>query len=281
VHALLLTALLPLLPGAGEITPELIQKVKGSVVRIKGLDAAGDVLSVGSGFVVDGSGVVATNKHVLDVGGATLVAEFRDGTKKKVLGEVGYSPKRDVALVQIEGDGYAPLALGTTEGLQEGTPILLVGAPMNLGWTVTTGFVSAVREHGVDKDMQDGEGEVEKYDDPNGKLVQLNVSSAQGASGSPVVNAAGEVVGIFSSGMGVMGNLEFAIPVEALREALLLKGTQQPDPLKASRPVEPIDATAHVRWRNLGISAAFFVATGVLLAVRRRRAAAPAPRRRR
>jgi len=277
VHALLLSALVPLASGAGEITPELMQRVKASVVRIKGLDAAGDVLSIGSGFVVDASGVVATNKHVIDVGGATLVAEFKDGTKRKVLGEVGYSPKRDVALLQIEGGGYPALALGTTEGLQEGVPILLVGAPLNLGWTVTTGFISAIREHGLDKDFQDGSGEVEKYDDANGKLLQLNVSSAQGASGSPVVNAAGEVIGIFSSGMGTMGNLEFAVPVEALQEALRLRGTQ-PDPLKVAPPV---DGRARIRWRNLGISAAFFVATGILFALRRRRAPRPAPARRR
>lgn len=273
MHALLLSALFSLSAGAGEITPELIQKVKASVVRIKGLDGVGDVVSVGSGFVVDASGVVATNKHVIDVGGATLVAEFSNGSQRKVLGRVGFSPRRDVALVKIEGDGYAPLPLGKTEGLQEGVPILLVGAPLNLGWTVTTGFISAIREHGLDKDFHE-QGEVEKYDDPNGKLLQLDVSSAQGASGSPVVNGAGEVIGIFSSGMGTMGSLEFAVPVEALEEAVSLMGSQ-PEALQAAVAV---DSTARIRWRNLAISVALFVAAAVVIAVRFRR---PAPARRR
>jgi S1-C subfamily serine protease len=257
--------------GAGPVSPEQVNALKASVVRIKALDAAGDVVATGSGFVIDPSGVVVTNRHVVDVGGAQLVAEFFDETKRPVVGILKQHPRRDVALVKIEGGGLQALQLGASDALLEGTPIVMVGAPLGLGWTVSAGSVSAIRPHGLEEDQR---GTEDKYDALDGRLLQLDISSAQGASGSPVVDASNRVVGVISAGMGQIGTLVFAVPVEAVKETL--EGVFD-DPA-ATRGPDAVDAGARTRYRNLGASIAFFVACGLLLAFRRRR---PAPARRR
>ncbi|HEY8207696.1 MAG TPA: serine protease [Myxococcaceae bacterium] len=270
--SLLLSAVLPVMAGAGPVSPEQVSALKASVVRIKALDAAGDVVATGSGFVIDPQGVVVTNRHVVDVGGAQLVAEFADGTKRPVAGILAQHPRRDVALVKIEGGGLHALELGASDTLLEGTQVVMVGAPLGLGWTVSAGSVSAIRPHGLDEDQRgtdDG-----KYDAVDGRLLQLDISSAQGASGSPVVDASNRVVGVISAGMGQVGTLVFAVPVEAVKESL--EGMLD-DPV-ATRGADAVDASARTRYRNFGVSIAFFVACGLLLAFRRRR---PAPARRR
>ena len=271
MYALLLTAVWPVVAGAGFVPPEQVSALKASVVRIKALDAAGDVLGTGSGFVVDPAGVVATNRHVVDMGGAQLVAELADGTQRKVAGILIEHPTRDVALVKIEGGGLHALELGASDALLEGTPIVMVGAPMGLGWTVSAGAVSAIRPHGLEKDQR---GTSAKYDDPEARLLQLDVSGAEGASGSPVVDASNKVVGAISAGMGQIGSLVFAVPVEAVKEAI--EGVHD-DPASA-HSTEAIDASARTRYRNLGVSVAFFAACAILLAVRRK---GPSPSRRR
>jgi len=270
VHALLLAAVVPALAGAGttDLTPQKVSALKQSVVRILGESAVGDVLGTGSGFVVDASGVVATNRHVVDGAGSRMVAEFPNGTRKKVLGVLIEHSKRDVALVRIEAGEYQPLALGSSESLVESGAITVIGAPLGLGWTVAPGTISAIREHGLSQDLRGGE--VEEFDDPDGKLLQCDVGGAAGNSGSPVINGAGEVVGIINSGMGRQGTLMFAVPVEAVKEAMARAGGTAP--LSAAVAV---DQGQRARWRNLGVSAAFFAALGVYAAVRRRRAAPP------
>src|SRR5689334_18563087 len=91
----------------GPVSPDQVKALKASAVTIKALDVADEERANGSGFVIDAMGVVVTNRHVANMGGgAQLVAEFVDGTRRKVTRILAEHPKHDVALVQIEGQGY-------------------------------------------------------------------------------------------------------------------------------------------------------------------------------
>jgi len=269
VHALLLAAALPALAGALDLSPQMVTALKQSVVHIRGVDAMGTTLGSGSGFIVDSSGVVATNRHVVEKAGSNLVVELSDGTSKKVTGTLFIHDTRDVALVRIEGQGYPAMKLGSSLGLVEGTPITTIGGPLGLAFSFSPGTISAIREHGLADDLRGSEED--EFDRPDSRLLQCEVTGAPGASGSAVVNGAGEVVGIISSGMtgpGDVTRLMFAVPVEAVKEAME-RAASGAVPLSAATGV---DRGQRTRWRNLGASLAFFAAIGVYAAVRRRRA---------
>jgi serine protease Do len=154
----------------------------------------------GSGFIIDPSGYVVTNNHV--VGQAESVrVELADGRDlpAKV---VGTDPKTDLALLKIEaGDNLPTVKFGDSDKLRVGEWVLAMGNPFGLGGTATAGIVSA-------RGRQIGAG---PYDD----FIQTDAPINPGNSGGPLFNTAGEVVGvnaaIFSPSGGNIG-IGFAVP---------------------------------------------------------------------
>ncbi len=154
----------------------------------------------GSGFIIDPSGYVVTNNHV--VGQAESVRiELADGRDlpAKV---VGTDPKTDLALLKIEaGNNLPTVSFGDSDRLRVGEWVLAMGNPFGLGGTATAGIVSA-------RGRQIGAG---PYDD----FIQTDAPINPGNSGGPLFNTAGEVVGvntaIFSPSGGNIG-IGFAVP---------------------------------------------------------------------
>jgi serine protease Do len=159
----------------------------------------------GSGFIIDTAGYVVTNEHV--VHDATEV-RVRLADDRELRGEVvGRDPKLDLALLKLEGARDLPVAaLGSSEALRVGEPVLAVGNPFGLGHTVTLGIVSA-------KARTLGAG---PYDD----FIQTDASINPGNSGGPLFNARGEVVGINTAIKPGANSIGFAIPVDALKDIL-------------------------------------------------------------
>jgi serine protease Do len=159
----------------------------------------------GSGFIIDAAGYVVTNEHV--VHDATEV-RVRLADDRELRGEVvGRDPKLDLALLKLEGAGDLPVAaLGSSEALRVGEPVLAIGNPFGLGHTVTLGIVSA-------KARTLGAG---PYDD----FIQTDASINPGNSGGPLFNARGEVVGINTAMKPGANSIGFAIPVDALKDIL-------------------------------------------------------------
>ncbi len=154
----------------------------------------------GSGFIIDASGFIVTNNHVVGEADAVRV-ELADGRElpAKV---VGTDPKTDIALLKVEAGGSLPtVAFGDSDRLRVGEWVLAMGNPFGLGGTATSGIVSA-------RGRQIGAG---PYDD----FIQTDASINPGNSGGPLFNTAGEVVGvntaIFSPSGGNIG-IGFAVP---------------------------------------------------------------------
>jgi serine protease Do len=159
------------------------------------------VTSLGSGFVIDPSGVIVTNNHVI-ADADEIVVRFQDDTSlpAKVLGR---DEKTDIAVLKVESDTPLPaLELGNSDGLRVGDWVLAIGNPFGLGGTVTAGIVSAQK-----RDIRSG-----PYDD----FIQTDAAINKGNSGGPLVNIDGEVIGIntaiYSPSGGSVG-IGFSVPM--------------------------------------------------------------------
>ncbi len=156
--------------------------------------------SLGSGFIVDPSGIVITNNHV--IGDANdIVVIFTDGRKLKAK-VLGKDPKVDVAVLKVQSDKpLKTVKFGDSDKARVGDGVMAVGNPFGLGETVTAGILSA-RNRNIDSGP---------YDD----FLQTDASINQGNSGGPLFNMAGEVIGINTAILSPSGGsigIGFATP---------------------------------------------------------------------
>ncbi|MGW6691843.1 S1C family serine protease [Streptomyces sp. NPDC054961] len=174
--------------------------------------------STGTGFVLDAQGHILTNNHVVH-GARNITVTFSTGESvaaELVGGDTGY----DLAVVKVAGvRGLRPLALGNSENVKVGDPVVAIGAPFDLSNTVTAGIISATGRPitaGGDK----GDGSDVSYVD----ALQTDAPINPGNSGGPLLDARGQVIGINSAIRGGDGGdssgsqrgsigLGFAIPV--------------------------------------------------------------------
>ena len=178
---------------------------------------------LGSGFVLDDQGYIATNNHVV-ADAAELTVTFFDGTTVPAQ-LIGRDEDNDLAVVKVDptaSDGgktvkslLKPVKLGDSSKLVVGEDVVAIGSPLGLQQTVTTGIVSALRSPGD----QVAQGEPALL----GGAVQTDAAINPGNSGGPLFNAAGEVMGvntsIYSTSGGSIG-LGFAIPVNVVKRVI-------------------------------------------------------------
>nr|WP_246272989.1 Do family serine endopeptidase [Oricola thermophila] len=161
------------------------------------------VQSLGSGFVIDASGIIVTNNHVIADADEVSV-NFNDGTK--IDAEIiGRDPKTDIAVLRIDpGDKeLKPVPFGDSEAIRVGDWVLAIGNPFGLGGTVTIGIVSA-----IGRDIHSG---------PYDNFIQTDAAINRGNSGGPLFNMDGEVVGINTAIISPSGGsigIGFSIPAD-------------------------------------------------------------------
>jgi len=163
----------------------------------------------GSGIVIDAQGLVLTNAHVID-GADTVEVVFFDGTRAPAT-IVSSIVAEDVALVQVQGvTDTLPATLGTVDQLLVGDPVLAIGNALGLGGdpTVTLGILSA-------KNRQIDAGRLSFEN-----LLQTDAAINPGNSGGPLVNAAGEVIGINTAIIEGSQNVGFAIAIDSVDDFL-------------------------------------------------------------
>jgi S1-C subfamily serine protease len=186
--------------GASFDLPALARKTRPSVVLIVVYDSAGRPTATGTGFLISQDGILATNAHVIKAG-TGAVAKTEDGRVLRVVGVMGSDMKNDVVLLKIEGTNLPYLVLGKSASLSVGEKVAIVGSPLGLEGTVSDGIVSAFRT-----------------DEGGRRLIQVTAAISHGSSGSPVINAAGEVIGIATLELSGGQSLNFAIPIEAVKK---------------------------------------------------------------
>ena len=247
----------------GESLPDLAAKSKVSVVLLTISNAAGRKVASGTGFFVEG-GRVVTNHHVID-GAQKVTATLGDGRKVDVLGVLADDEEKDLAVLKMPETGVAPLPLGQTKTLRIGDEIVVIGSPLGLSTSLSTGIVAAIRdEHSPLLDDEDDNGRPKKKGEksPTSWNIQITAPISPGSSGSPIMTTSGEVVAVAVGQMVGGQGINFGIPVEEVK-LLLLQANG--GPLKAFQHGGGSDIR-----KNLLISAAFFGAIALLIfAVRR------------
>lgn len=161
--------------------------------------------SSGSGVIIDRSGIVLTNNHVV-AGGGRIRVKLHDGREYDAT-DVRTDPSTDLAIVRIKGAGDLPVAtLGNSDDVRTGDWVLALGQPFGLADTVTAGIISA-KGRGL------GITEHEEF-------LQTDAAINPGNSGGPLVNLQGEIVGIntaISTTSGGYQGIGFAVPVNVAK----------------------------------------------------------------
>lgn len=170
------------------------------------------VPSSGTGFIIDSSGLVLTNNHVVD-SATSIKVSMADGTERD--GEiVGVDPETDLALISIgavQEDQVAPL--GDSDAIRIGDWAIAMGNPMGLEWTLTVGVISAKGR----SNLNIGGGRTSPiFQD----FIQTDASINFGNSGGPLTNIHGEVIGINAAINTRAQNIGFAIPVNLAKEVV-------------------------------------------------------------
>ena len=206
-----------LLPGVVNVSTTQNVEAEGSITGEEDLDQffkdfferqrrqnpqARRTTSLGSGFVIDPTGYIVTNNHVI-AEADEITVRFHDDTELKAT-LVGSDDKTDLALLKVDSPTpLASLSWGDSDELRIGDWVLAIGNPFGLGGTVTAGIVSA-----RNRILESGG----PYDD----YIQTDASINRGNSGGPLFNMAGEVIGvntlIYSNNSGGSVGIGFAIP---------------------------------------------------------------------
>jgi serine protease Do len=159
------------------------------------------VSSLGSGFVIDPSGLIVTNNHVIE-GADEILINFTDGTKLKVTKILGHDPKTDLALLKVEPKKpLHAVTFGDSAKMRVGDWVMAIGNPFGLGGSVTVGIISATK-----RDINAG-----PYDD----FLQTDAAINRGNSGGPLFNMDGQVIVVNTAIISPSGGsicIGFAVP---------------------------------------------------------------------
>ncbi|MDB4958675.1 MAG: peptidase and chymotrypsin/Hap [Myxococcales bacterium] len=220
----------------------IFDEAVGSIVRV---EAGGDKL--GTGFIVDKSGIVATNLHVI-AGESEIKVRLHDGSSYPVLQIAGLDPGHDLALLKIRPKQELPaVRLGDSNAVGPGDQVVAIGNPLGvLDNTVSQGLVGAVRVLCSDKDVVSRAAVLAKIGKPvediarelsvkkartneedeilrvlgcNQELtvLQISVPISQGSSGGPLFNQYGEVIGVTTAIITAGQSLNLAMPSKYLK----------------------------------------------------------------
>jgi S1-C subfamily serine protease len=179
-------------------------------------ESEGGGTATGSGIVLDTEGHILTNNHVIE-GAKTIQVKLGESDTEQTAEVVGTDPASDLALLKVNAPAgeLTPLTLGDSAKMEVGDPVVAIGNPFGLDRTVTSGIVSALQR---------------QIQAPNGfsidNVIQTDAAINPGNSGGPLINSAGEVIGINSQietgGNGADGNvgIGFAIPINTAKEVI-------------------------------------------------------------
>ena len=182
-------------------TSEIARRVTPTVVTIE--TPAGH----GSGVIVDPSGVVVTNLHVIQ--GATKVElSLHNGDIYDDVTVVDLDERRDLVLLKIKAFNISYATFGDSDEIEVGEDVVLVGSPQGLDLTVSEGVISAIRESG------------RGY-----RLIQTSAPASPGSSGGGMFNNYGELIGIVTAQRITGQNLNFAVPVNYVRGLISSEAT--------------------------------------------------------
>jgi len=232
---------IPIVPTpTPKLTYEQIAQKTAGVVYIVVYNRDLEAIFSGSGFVINNK--IITNCHVIE---RAFSASFQTSDEKLhyITGVYSFDDEKDIAVLKTNATGLTNLTLGNSDILFQGQEVVAIGSPLGLQNTISNGLVSAIRDN----------------------EIQISVPISFGSSGGPLFNMYGDVVGITSSGYDMIGNLNFAIPINEVKSMLntttdisLPEMRRQINP-SYSEEAEPNDETHMAKTLNLDRTAAAYI----------------------
>jgi 2-alkenal reductase len=215
--------------GAGSMTMDAVaiaERVAPAVVSVINISAVKAATpepdwggppgqqGAGTGFIISEDGYIVTNQHVVD-GGDTFEVVLSNGDTREAR-VVGQDPVSDIAVVRIAGPVPGVVALGDSDAVKVGQPVLALGSPLGAFTnTVTMGIVSAIGRT------------YPEYFGPYTNLIQHDSAINPGNSGGPLIDAHGDVIGVNTLGIPEAQGIFFAVPANSVRNVavqLIQKG---------------------------------------------------------
>jgi S1-C subfamily serine protease len=194
--------------GVAFIRSQIVQKTQS----VFGFPQSQQSTATGSGFLIDNDGHILTNAHVVD-GAQKVEVQLGGNGAEQQAQVVGSDPSSDIALLKVDNtEGASPLPLGDSTKVQVGDPVVAIGNPFALDRTVTSGIVSALQR---------------QIQAPNGfsisDVIQTDAAINPGNSGGPLIDGAGQVIGINSqieSQSGGNVGIGFAVPIKTAADVV-------------------------------------------------------------
>jgi serine protease Do len=212
---------------------ELAAKGHDSTVVISVAGRDGERSSLGTGFVIAGNGLIATNLHVIGEA-RPIIVTLADGRQLEATEIHATDRAMDLAIIRVNANNLKPLELGNSDALKQGQEVVAIGNPRGLEHSVVSGVVSAIR-------VMDGK-----------PMLQLAMPVEQGNSGGPVLDRQGRVQGVVTMKSVITENLGFALAINALKPLL-----KKPNPVRMDRwlTIGALDAEEWAplmggRWRQ-------------------------------
>jgi len=156
---------------------------------------------LGSGFIIRADGIIVTNHHVV-ANAKAMAVKLQSGEVYRNVYLLSSDPVNDLAFLKIEAVDLPTIPLGNSNSIQLGDAVLLVGSPLGLEQTVSSGLISGIRlDNGV-------------------RVLQTSAAASHGSSGGPLLNRSGDAVGVMRFKLVNGENLNFAIPINYVRGKL-------------------------------------------------------------
>jgi serine protease Do len=223
----------PALPSVNPYDPsadpvvEVVTRVAPAIVNVTTQTQSSDAIfgggsgeGVGTGFIIRADGFLVTNFHVVE--GATKITVTLPPPDRRIFQArvVGGDSEHDLAVLKVDGDGLPTVPLGNSSQVALGQRVIALGYALALpgGPTVTTGIISSLARtvSVTDPNGNDGEGLTRTLED----VFQTDAAINPGNSGGPLVDLAGNVVGINTAGAGSAENVGFAIDIDAAKSII-------------------------------------------------------------
>ncbi|XP_046645212.1 serine protease HTRA2, mitochondrial-like [Daphnia pulicaria] len=227
---------------------DVVEKVAPGVVFIEiksnlrnsfyNFSAPQQTVSHGSGFIIEGDGLIVTNAHVvLGQPNSSVQVKLHDGRMFQGIIE-NIDTVTDLATVRIQCKGLPTLKLGSSSTVRPGEWVVAVGSPLSLTNTITAGVVSSINRGSSELGLNKGK-EME--------YIQTDASITFGNSGGPLINLDGEVVGV--NAMKVTAGISFAIPIDHVKDFLsILKNCS------SNKGVEKENTEKEFKRRYMGVT---------------------------
>jgi len=199
-------------------TPIMQQYFLDPFGMFRGSRPSGEVnteqVDIGSGFIVDKAGLVVTNKHVVSMGSPSDYKVVLKDDSEHQVEKIWRDPANDLAILKISNGEFPAIEMGDSERVRVGNFVIAIGTALGeFRHTVTTGVIS-----GLGRGITAGNGftSAEKLDN----VIQTDAAINPGNSGGPLLNSAGQVIGVNVAVSQSANNIGFALPINVVRDSL-------------------------------------------------------------